>query len=142
MTKTVFVSASCDIQVQFYDIDPMRIVWHGNYVKYIEQARCVLFDKIDYNYHAMEDSGYIWPIVDMRLKYVASARFGDIIRVQADLVEYDARLKINYRITDIKTGTLLTKAHTIQVALDAKNQEMLFESPAILFEKIKPFINA
>ncbi|WP_420839712.1 acyl-CoA thioesterase [Colwellia maritima] len=61
----------------------MRVVWHGNYVKYIEDARCQLLRKFNYDYNDMEDSGYVWPIVDMRLKYVQSAEFGNKIRVEA-----------------------------------------------------------
>jgi len=142
MTKSVIVSSSCDITVQFYDVDPMRIVWHGNYVRYLEQARCVLFDKIDYNYAAMEDSGYAWPIVDMRLKYVASARFGDTVRVVANLVEFENRLKIEYVVSDLSSGVVLTKAHTVQVAVEITSKEMLFESPKILFDRMEPFIDA
>lgn len=141
MTKQVIVSASCDIEIQFYDVDPMRIVWHGNYVKYLERARCALLDKLDYNYNTMEQSGYIWPIVDMRLKYVASARFGDVIRVDANLVEYENRLKINYVATNVKTGQVLTKAHTVQVAVSTADEEMLLESPAVFVDKIRPWLN-
>jgi len=141
MTKTPLVSCYCDITVQFYDIDPMCIVWHGNYVKFLEQARCVLLDKIDYNYNQMEASGYIWPIVDMRLKYVSSARFGDVVRVHAQLVEYENRLKINYMIVNAVTEVVLTKAHTIQVAVDSATQEMQFESPAIMFEQVEKLLN-
>ena len=38
------------IKVPFYDLDPMNIVWHGNYVKYMEEARCDFFRKINYTY--------------------------------------------------------------------------------------------
>lgn len=134
------VSADIDINVQFYDVDPMHIVWHGNYVKYLEQARCVLLDKIGYNYHTMEDSGYMWPIVDMRLKYVASAKFGSNIRVDAHLVEYQSRIKIEYIITDLDSQKVLTKAHTVQVALEIATQELQFESPQILLDKITPYL--
>lgn len=41
--------AEVEMQVQFFDLDPMQIVWHGNYVKYLEVVRCALLDKIDYN---------------------------------------------------------------------------------------------
>ncbi len=62
------VSSYLDIKVPFYDVDSMRIVWHGHYVKYIEDARCVLLDKLGYNYLAMEESGYIqtqrWSLYD------------------------------------------------------------------------------
>lgn len=142
MSKTPLVSSYCDITVQFYDLDPMCIVWHGNYVKFLEQARCALLDKLDYNYNQMEASGYMWPIVDMRLKYVSSARFGDVIRVHAHLIEYENRLKINYEIVNAETGTVLTKAHTVQVAVDIATEDMLFESPEVVFKKMDVILNA
>lgn len=129
-----------EIDVQFYDVDAMRVVWHGNYVKYIEDARCQLLRKFNYDYNDMEDSGYVWPIVDMRLKYVKSAEFGDKIRVEATLVEYESRLKISYRIFNVATNAVLTKAYTVQVAVDIESKEMQFESPAVLLEKLAPFI--
>ena len=36
-------SSEIEIKIPFYDLDPMNIVWHGNYIKYLEQARCKLF---------------------------------------------------------------------------------------------------
>ena len=50
--------AETEIQVQFFDLDPMEVVWHGHYVKYLEIVRCVLLDTIDYNYAQMKASGY------------------------------------------------------------------------------------
>ena len=68
----------------------MQVVWHGNYPRYLEQARCILLDRIDYNYSQMIASGYIWPIVDMRIKYVRSVRFGQEIRVTATIAEFES----------------------------------------------------
>jgi len=129
-----------DIKVPFYDVDPMRIVWHGNYVKYIEKARCHFLDQIDFDYVTMEDSGFAWPVVDMRLKYVAPARFSSNIRVYTFLIEYESRLKINYEIYDLENMNLLNKAHTIQVAVKLETEEMQFESPTILLQKLRGHI--
>ena len=41
--------AEVEMQVQFFDLDPMEIVWHGRYVKYLEVVRCALLDSIGYN---------------------------------------------------------------------------------------------
>ena len=57
------LQAQIELQVQFYDVDMMEIVWHGHYVKYFEQARCALLDKLDHNYRQMRDSGYAWPVI-------------------------------------------------------------------------------
>jgi acyl-CoA thioester hydrolase len=128
--------AETEIDVQFFDLDPMHIVWHGNYVRYLEIARCALLDSINYNYVQMQDSGYMWPVIDLNLRYVGSAVFGQRIKVRAELVEWESRLKVDYVITDAASGKRLTRASTTQVAVDIATGEMCFGSPAILFEKL------
>jgi acyl-CoA thioester hydrolase len=118
----------------------MQVVWHGNYPRYLEQARCALLDRIGYNYPEMEASGYLWPIVDMRLKYVRPIRFAQTIRVCATLAEYENRLRIEYRITDATTGEVLTKATTTQLAVEAASQELCLESPPALVERVRKLL--
>ncbi|HEY5799673.1 MAG TPA: acyl-CoA thioesterase [Burkholderiaceae bacterium] len=129
-------SAEVEIAVQFYDMDPMEIVWHGNYAKYLEVARCALLDRIDYNYPQMKQSGFGWPIVDMHLRYVAPARFGQKLRVRADLVEWENCLKIDYLITDAESGARINRASTTQVAVAMDTGEMCYCSPLVLLEKL------
>lgn len=129
-------SVETDLQIPFHDVDMMEIVWHGHYAKYFEIARCVLLDQIDYNYGAMRDSGYAWPIIDLRIRYVKPAAFGQNVTVKAEIVEWENRLKINYLITDQCTGARLVKGHTIQVAVNMERKEMCLESPAVLLEKL------
>lgn len=129
-------SAEVIIDVPFFDVDAMQVVWHGNYVKYLEIARCELLRSFNYDYTQMSDSGYMWPIVDLHIKYVGSALFARKIRVTATLKEWENRLKIDYLITDAESGKKLTKASTIQVAIDIQRKEMCYESPAVLFEKL------
>jgi len=129
-------SCQLEIEVPFFDIDLMEIVWHGHYVKYFELARCVLLDKIGYNYMQMRDSGYTWPVIDIRIRYAKSAHFRQKIIVHAGISEWENRLKINYVIKDKLTGARLTRGHTCQVAVDMATAEMCYESPAILWEKL------
>ena len=131
------ISAEVLIKAQFYDLDPMQIVWHGNYVRFLEQARCALLDKIDYNYSEMLRSGYAWPVVDLRIKYVRPVRFGQELTATAMLVEYESRIKIDYRIADLATSEVLTKAQTVQVAVDVASNEMCFVSPAALTDRVR-----
>lgn len=96
--------AETETRVQFCDLDPMEVVWHGHYVNYLEIVRSVLLDSIDYNYAQMKASGYLWPVIDLRLRYIASATFGQRLKLRADIVEWENRLKILYLITDAATG--------------------------------------
>ena len=133
---TIYATSKKEIKAQFYDLDPMDVVWHGNYVRFFEDARCELLNKIGYNYKEMKDSGYTWPIIDLHIRYARPIKFGQKIIIQTDLVEYEFRLKIIYTIYDKKTGERLCKGHTEQVAVDNKTREMLIESPSILLEKL------
>jgi acyl-CoA thioester hydrolase len=136
MTDTSMLSARATIEVPFHDVDTMRVCWHGNYLKYFEFGRAALQRLLDYDHDAMEASGYVWPIVECTLKFVRPARYGQRLEVEASLVEYENRLKIEYLIRDSQTAAILTKGYTTQVALDASTGELQFVSPAILFEKV------
>jgi len=126
-----------EVTPAFHDLDPMNIVWHGHYVKYLELARCALLAKFDYDYPAMHASGYFWPIVDLRLKYVRPAAYAQKLRVSARIVEWENRLRMDYEIRDAATGERLTKAHTIQVAVDAVSREMLYLCPPVLWQRLR-----
>jgi acyl-CoA thioester hydrolase len=130
------LSAEIDIDVPFYDVDPMHVVWHGHYVKYFEHARCALLRQIDYDYPAMQASGYLWPVVELQLKYVHSASYGQRLLARATLLEYENRLKIGYLITDRASGERLTKGHSVQVAVHAATRELQFVSPKVLLDKL------
>jgi acyl-CoA thioester hydrolase len=114
----------------------MEIVWHGHYVKYLEIVRGVLLDTIDYNYGAMKDSGYVWPVTDLHLRYIAPAVYGQRLKLSAEIVEWENRLRIAYLISDAASGRRMCRATTTQVAVEIATQEMCFVSPPVLFEKL------
>ncbi|QJI32357.1 acyl-CoA thioesterase [Pseudomonas sp. ADAK18] len=126
-----------EILVPFFDIDTMNVVWHGHYVKYLEVARCALLDKIGHNYTTMLESGYAWPVIDMQLRYVRGATFGQTINVRASLVEWESRLKVNYLITDLASGERLTRASTVQVAVEIASREMQLASPKVFTDAVE-----
>ena len=126
-----------EILVPFFDVDTMHVVWHGHYVKYLEVARCALLDKLGHNYTHMLDSGYAWPVIDLQLRYVRGAVFGQRINVRASLVEWENRLKIDYLITDIETGERLTRASTVQVAVDVNTREMQLACPKVFVQAVE-----
>jgi acyl-CoA thioester hydrolase len=131
------ISAEVVIKIQFYDLDPMRIVWHGNYLRFLEQARAALFEKMSFGYLEMSESGFAWPIVDLHIKYVRPIDPTHVIKVTATLVEYENRLRTNYIITDAETEEVLTKACTTQVTVDRASNELCFETPSVLVEKVR-----
>lgn len=123
------------IKVPFHDLDPAGIAWHGHYAKYFEVARCALLESFDYNYDRMVESGYAWPVIDMHIRYVKPALFGQEILVTAELAEWEYRLKIDYVIRDLG-GARMCKGSTVQVAVEIATREMLLRSPDVLFKRL------
>jgi acyl-CoA thioester hydrolase len=134
------VSESVRACPQFYDLDPMNIVWHGNYPRFFELARTALMSRIGYGYEEMRASGYAWPVIDLHVRYFRPLRLNGWVEVTASVVEWENRLRIDYLLRDEVTGKKTTKGHTIQVAVDVRTEAMQWQTPAILHEKLMPFL--
>lgn len=125
-----------EVLVPFFDVDSMLVVWHGHYVKYLEVARCALLDHLGHNYQQMKASGYAWPVIDLQLRYVRGAVFGQRLNVRASLVEWENRLKINYLISDAVTGERMTRGSSVQVAVHIDSGEMQLASPQVMLDAV------
>ncbi len=136
------ISTQTLIKVPFYDVDAMEVAWHGHYVKYMEQARCDLLDLIGYNYPQMKASGYFWPVIELKIKYIKPLRFGQKVIVKSTLAEVEYGLRVNFEFIDAETQTRLTKAHTKQVAVHVKSGEMCLLSPDVLSDQINQYLRS
>ncbi|MBR9728320.1 acyl-CoA thioesterase [Shewanella intestini] len=135
------LTAEAELSVPFQDCDPMQIVWHGNYFRYLEEGRQALLSKLDFGYNVMKAEGFAYPVIDTRMKYVSAARFQDKLRVIASLEEWENRLKISYRIIRISDGKTCIKAYTTHCAVGIEDGEMRFASPNCLLERVNKCLN-
>ena len=131
------ISASVEVRVEFHDVDPMQVAWHGNYPRFLEAARRALFDKLGYGYAEMAAGGFLWPVVDMHLRYLRPARLGQVLRIKAELEEWENRVVMNFAIADAATGERLTKARCVQVAVAAGTGELQFATPEDFQAKVR-----
>ncbi|WP_234399996.1 acyl-CoA thioesterase [Campylobacter concisus] len=132
------ISHVSTFKVAFFDVDSMEVMWHGNYVKYLEMARCELLDKLGYNYIAMKKDGYAFPIVKLDVKYVRPAFFNDTIKVTTTLSECEIFLKFHYLIENEKSEKL-SEANTAQAVIDMKSLQTCFEMPEALKKAIEAY---
>lgn len=137
MRKQGHIIATADVVVAFHDVDVAQVVWHGHYLKYLENARWALMDSIGFGLDEMLASGFGWPIVELHVKYVKAARFGDRLRVRASLTEWQNRLAMNYLIVNTDNNERVARAQTVQVAVDAASGVLQFATPQILLDRIE-----
>jgi acyl-CoA thioester hydrolase len=106
-----------ELLVPFHDLDPMNVVWHGNYMKYFDVARHALFEQagIDlYDYGVRR--GYLFPVVKTSTKHIGPLRRGDRFTCTAELVESKRKLIIDFEIR-LQGGQLCARCRSEQVAV-------------------------
>lgn len=130
-----------EMKVEFYDLDPMNVVWHGNYVKYIEAARCDFFEKIGCTYMDMKDAGFVYPVAKMEMKYINPCTFSQNLVIKTILEQLEPSLNFKYIIYDKKTNEKLFSAKTMQICIDIDTRKTLYNAPETLVEKIKNYEN-
>lgn len=134
------LSITVEHTVAFYELDPMNVVWHGNYVNYFELARAALLSKIGMSYGDMKKYGYIWPVVKLSCKYVRSARLGQRLAIHAQLTDYRNSITMKFAIRDAESGELLTRGETMQMAVAADTGEACMVSPPCLLNSVENYI--
>ncbi|MBL5792683.1 acyl-CoA thioesterase [Bacillus sporothermodurans] len=90
--------SSIEIQLSYADTDMMGVIYHGNYVKWIELGRTKLIEDVGYNYLDMEKSGYYAPAYNLEITYKKSIKYGDKVIVKT-WVEENKNLRTIYGFT-------------------------------------------
>lgn len=121
------LSCTVESRVRFSDLDPMCVMWHGNYVRLFEDAREEfgrLYDGI--SYMQMYEAGYTAPIVDLQLSYHAPLGMNDTALVElAFYTEEAARLRFGYKVIRKKDGVLACSGESTQVFVDTNGNMSL-----------------
>ncbi len=117
-------------RVQFYDLDPMQIVWHGNYLNYFENARVALLANLGVDlFEFYERTQYLFPIIKTSTKHIYPLRYGDEFVCKASLVDGKVKIIVDFEIRLKSDGKLCTKGRTEQVAVKAPEMEIMFTIP-------------
>ena len=101
------------VRVIFGDTDAGGIVYYGNYLRWFEVGRAELMRRKGYLYHVTMERGVLLPVIEASARYLASARYDDVLRVHAEIREFrGVRLTFGYRI-ERDDGTELVTGHTV-----------------------------
>lgn len=126
-----------ELRVSFEDLDPMGVVWHGNYLRYMEQARCDLLSKINYTYMDMKSDGFAYPVAKLTTKYIKPAKFMDNLIVRLEVISLEPSLDIKYKIFNKDSGEKIFEASTMQIRYDIKENQSVYTPPAALVNAIR-----
>lgn len=118
------------LEVPFHDLDPVQIVWHGNYFKYFDIARFGLFNQAGIDlYKLYEQTKYLFPISKTSTKHIASLAYGDEFISRATIIDASVKIVIDFQIIKLPDNIICAKARGEQVAVKMPEMELMFEIP-------------
>ena len=124
------ISHTIELTVPFHDLDPMQVVWHGNYFKYFDRTRFALFDAngIDL-YQFLQEQQYVFPLTRTSVKHIAPLRFNDRFRCKATVTEARYKIAIEFENRRGEGYELCTRAKSEQVDVKMPDMALEFEIP-------------
>jgi len=100
-------------KANYYETDQMGIIHHSNYIRWFEEARVDLMEKINFDYRKVNEFGIDFGLIDVYCEYKSMVHFGDIVNIYASLSELtEMRMTVDYKIINIKSGNICTLGKT------------------------------
>jgi len=116
--------------VPFHDLDPVGIVWHGNYMKYFDVARFALFRAAGLELHEyVIDQKLIFPITKTSTKHIVPLKDNDKFICKATVTEAVNKISIDFEIRMATDSRICARSRQDQLAVRMPEMEILFEIP-------------
>lgn len=126
------------LRVPFHDLDPIQVVWHGNYMKYFEIAREGLFERLGVDlYEFSTRKGYLFPVIRCSVKYIRPLFYREEFVCRAVLVEAKHKLVVDFELRLVDDGTLCARARSEQAACKLPEMELMLRIPTELRELLE-----
>lgn len=122
------LTASVRRRVRFEEVDAMRIVWHGRYVSYFEDARVALGRRYGISYSDFIEHQLPVPIKRLEIDYIKPLFFDEEFDVTAILHWSEAaRINFEFRVVNA-AGDIVCTGSSVQLMLD-HDLSLLFSPP-------------
>lgn len=101
----------------------MHIVWHGNYVKFLEDGREAFGKEYGLGYYDVYGYGFMTPIVKVDLDYKRQVQYGDVVEIKTIFKSVDAaKIAFEYELRRLSDKAIVAKAKTVQVFLNREGE--------------------
>lgn len=108
-----------ELRVRYAETDRMGVVYNANYLIWCEVGRVEFMRALGGSYAELEAQGYGLAVAEATVRYLAPARFDDLVRIETTLVGVRSRaVTFDYLILHAETGTRLATARTALVSID------------------------
>jgi acyl-CoA thioester hydrolase len=107
------------VRVRYAETDAQRVVYHGSYIVWFEVGRTDYCERAGYPYPRMEAEGVFITVVDVRVRYRRSARYGDVVTVRTRLGGFKSRACTFLYEVVLPDGSISAEGETGHLFLDS-----------------------
>ncbi len=101
-------------RIYYYETDQMGVVYHSNYLKWLEIGRTEFLRNI-IPYSELEQMGIIMPVKTLNIEYINSVKYDDLITIDITVSALTkVKVQFEYKIYD-QNDVLKAAASTINV---------------------------
>jgi acyl-CoA thioester hydrolase len=119
---------SVEFDVPFRHVDPMGVVWHGHYYKYMEEARTALLRGCNLDAGDLVGPRFSFFVIESKCRHSQPLHYGDHVRTTAWLRDIEHRINIAYEIYNMTRNRRSARGHTILATVD-RDRKLLLETP-------------
>ena len=128
-------------KVFYADTDAYGVVWHGAYVRFLEQARTDLVDKVSKGMKYFEDNNIATPLTGLSIKYKNFAKIHDVLDIETTVEKITPlRASMLQKITNKKTGEEVAEA-LIEFVCTDRNGKLYRKMPQEMLDMLEKFKN-
>jgi len=115
------------LRVRYAETDAMGIVYHTNYIVWFEVGRGEFMRQQGGNYREFEAQGVYLPVTEVEARFVAPARYDDVVVVRTSVAQVRSRtITMYYEVLMQETGQLLVTGHTKHLCTDREGRVRRF----------------
>jgi len=121
-------SVSTQLRVRYAETDQMGVVYHANYIVWMEVGRVEYFRARGIRYRDMEQEGILLVVVEAHCRYHSPARYDEEVSVRTWVEEAGPRMiRFGYEMTDSLSGRHLATGETKHIfcGADQKPKKLL-----------------
>ena len=123
----------------YADTDRSEVVYHSNYLRYFEFGRTSLMRDAAYTYKAIEESGYVYPIIDLGINFYQPLYYDDLMYIYTRPVNLErVRLQFDYLITHAEKGHIICIGFTKHCALNLSGKPVAVDPKTVHLWKSFP----
>ena len=125
------------VKVNFFDTDAMAVVHHANYLRWFEMGRVEFLRSVGITLQGLIDDGFVFPITEVKCKYIASAKFDDIVIIETKPVALTpVKMAFEYQVIREIDGSLLATGFT-QNVFTRIDTGKITKLPDLYYKKLK-----